>query len=147
MDLSKIVVGVDGSDNSLMAVQWAADLAAALGAEVIAVHAFGLIERLGTDRHVVPVETHKGEIAELFATAWCTPLVAAGVCFRRELVDGPPVQVLLRTSAAESADLIVVGSRGLGGFPELQLGSTSAQVVQHAGCPVVVIPAKPTQAS
>jgi nucleotide-binding universal stress UspA family protein len=55
-----------------------------------------------------------------------------------ELVEGRPAGALLE--AARSADLLVVGSRGRGGFAGLLLGSISAQCVHHAPCPVVVVP-------
>jgi nucleotide-binding universal stress UspA family protein len=55
-------------------------------------------------------------------------------------VSGLPSEVLL--DAAAGADMIVVGSRGAGGFKRLLLGSVSSQVSQHAHCPVVVIPAE-----
>ena len=53
-------------------------------------------------------------------------------------VTGVPAEELL--SAAADADMIVVGSRGAGGFKRLLLGSVATQVTHHAGCPVVVIP-------
>ena len=55
-----------------------------------------------------------------------------------EVVSGTPAHELL--SAAKDADLIVVGSRGAGGFTRLLMGSVSTQVSHHAHCPVVVIP-------
>jgi nucleotide-binding universal stress UspA family protein len=60
-----------------------------------------------------------------------------------ELVEGRPTAVLLE--AARNADLLVVGSRGHGGFAALLLGSISSQCVHHAPCPVVVVP--PRQAA
>jgi nucleotide-binding universal stress UspA family protein len=54
--------------------------------------------------------------------------------------DGSPVTALLAVAEDEGADLIVVGSRGLGGYPEQLLGSTSTQVAQHAPCPVAIVP-------
>jgi nucleotide-binding universal stress UspA family protein len=55
-------------------------------------------------------------------------------------VDGDPVTVLLETAEREGADLVVVGSRGVGGHPDLLLGSTSHQVIRFSRRPVVVVP-------
>ncbi len=127
--ISLVLVGVDGSDNSLRALRWAADLAVQLDAEVLAVHAFGLLDQLRHD-----------EVVDEFENAWCAPLTEVGVRHRKELVDGPPSMTLLRLVDQEPVDLIVVGSRGAGGFPELQLGSTSLQLVHHSPVPVTIIP-------
>lgn len=135
----RILVGVDGSAGSLRALRWAAELAGALGAEVVAVHAQGLLERLGDE--VVPSRSHREEIRRRFEAEWCAPLDRPGLRSRSVLRDGPPVAALLAAATEEAADLIVVGSRGVGGFPELLLGSTSTQVAQHAPCPVTIIPA------
>lgn len=131
-DISLILVGVDGSANSTRALTWAARLAAHVGAELLAVHAVGLLDQLTPD-----------QVREDFETEWCAPLDAGDVRSRRELVDGPPAMALLRTAEEQSVDLIVIGSRGVGGFPELRLGSTSLHVVQHATVPVTVIPHVP----
>jgi nucleotide-binding universal stress UspA family protein len=56
------------------------------------------------------------------------------------LRDGNAVTVLLTLADELDADLIVVGSRGVGGFPQLLLGSTSTQLAQHAHRPVLVVP-------
>jgi nucleotide-binding universal stress UspA family protein len=138
--VSRIVVGVDGSANSIAAVQWAAELAEGLGAEVIAIHALGLLDHLDPGRAPVSVERHRDEISERFRSVWCRPLDSRKVAFREELVYGPPVEALLRTAAEHDADLIVVGSRGVGEEPSALLGSTSAQVVHRSGRPVTVVP-------
>jgi nucleotide-binding universal stress UspA family protein len=68
-----------------------------------------------------------------------------GVEIERQVVEGPAAEVLV--NAATPGDLLVVGSRGHGGFAGLMLGSVSQQCVHHARCPVVVVhPAKPTAA-
>ena len=64
---------------------------------------------------------------------------ASGVTVIPVLEEGQPADVLC--AEAENADLLVVGSRGLGGFRGLLLGSVSQQVSHHAPCPVVVVPA------
>jgi nucleotide-binding universal stress UspA family protein len=56
------------------------------------------------------------------------------------LRDGHPVQVLLDVADDVDADMIVVGSRGFGGFPQMLLGSTSTQLAQHSRRPVLIVP-------
>jgi len=145
MKLERIVVGVDGSDNSLAAVHWAAGLALIAASEVVAVHALGLLARLTPDGERVGSQHHRSEIAEELASVWCAPLRQAGRPWRPVLRDGSPVVVLLAVADEEDADLVVVGSRGLGGFPELLLGSTSTQVAQHSRRPVTIVPPAPPQ--
>jgi len=133
-----LVVGVDGSPHARRALAWALDLAGAVGARVVAVHALGLLAQLGGE--AVPTASHRQELTRLFEEQWCAPLRDAAVEHRTLLVDGNPVTALLAAAEHEDGAVIVVGSRGSGGFPGLQLGSTSHQLVQHAHVPVVVIP-------
>jgi nucleotide-binding universal stress UspA family protein len=115
----RIVVGVDGSPGAEAAVDWAVRLRDALGAEVVAVHAVGLLE--AGHEHDRPA--------------------GADVADRVEVVDGPAVDVLLRVAEREQAALVVVGSRGLDDHPERALGSTSLRVLQGARVPTLVVPA------
>ena len=140
MKLDRIIVAVDGSDNSLAAVGWAAGLAEATGAEVVAVHAVGLLEQLDEDGAPVAAQPHRDEIQRQFEVTWCAPLDRPSVRCRRLLRDGNPVSVLLAVADEEDADLLVLGSRGLGGYPEALLGSTSTQVAQHSSRPVTIVP-------
>jgi nucleotide-binding universal stress UspA family protein len=135
-----IVVGLDGSANSLEAVEWAARIATALGAEVVAVHALGLLDQLERDGPQVPTQPHREEIAERAREVWSRPLADAGATHRCVLQDGNPVDVVLDVIEEVGADLVVLGSRGIGDDPMLLLGSTSAQVAQHASCPVTIVP-------
>jgi len=137
-----IVVGVDGSGHSHQALEWAAREAAArqVPLTVLTVHQFmagywgsavnypqehALAERA---RHLAQEQADK-VLAEL-------PDRPPSVTVRS--VSGVPAEELL--SAAKDADMLVVGSRGAGGFAKLLLGSVSNQVTHHAHCPVVVIP-------
>jgi nucleotide-binding universal stress UspA family protein len=141
MKLDRILVAVDGSDNSLVAAGWAGALGASVGAEVVAVHAMGLLERLEPGEEKVPAQTHRDEVERLLAEEWSAPVAAAGAKHRCVLRDGTPVQVVLDVAEEEGADLIVLGSRGLGAYPEQLLGSTSTQVAQHSSRPVTIVPA------
>ena len=140
--LERILVGVDGSDNGKRALEWAMLLARQSQAELIAVHAIGLLAHLGPGP-AVPSHSHLEELRQTFESEWCAPLRDSGIAYRLEFVDGAPVQVLLSVAASEAVDVIVVGSRGVGGFPELLLGSTSHQLAQHAGCAVLIVPPNP----
>jgi nucleotide-binding universal stress UspA family protein len=139
MTVQRIVVGVDGSANARRALAWSMDLAAALGAEIVAVHSVGLLAHPHPGETVPAASVH-GEIEHLFETEWTAPLSASGLPSRRVLRDGTPVQVIIDVADEVQADLIVLGSRGVGGFPEQLLGSTSHQVAEHTAIPVVIIP-------
>jgi len=121
----RVVVGLDGSMGAGRALTWAAALVADDGGEVVAVHVAGLLQRAHAEAALQP---------------WCAPLRDAGVAFRSMVVDGNPVLALLQVAADVGADMVVVGKRGSGGFPGLQLGSTSQELVAHASLPVVVVP-------
>lgn len=139
VEIRRIVVGVDGSKHARAAAEWAAGLARAVGGEVTAVHALGLLHHTTTGA-LVASDTHRDEIRTEFENSWCAPLYEAAIPYRAELREGNPVTALLESADDFDADIVVVGSRGVGGFPGLLLGSTSAQVAQHASRPVVIVP-------
>ena len=136
--IKRIVVGLDGSRGSLTALEWAIWLARCSGAEILAVHAW-------RPSHSPSMLSSDGKESRrqarvMFDYTWCAPLTHAEVASRRIFAEGNPVSVLIRTAIAEEADLIVVGTRGLGGFAELLLGSVSQQLAAHSPLPVVVVP-------
>jgi nucleotide-binding universal stress UspA family protein len=137
------VAGVDGSPQSREALGWAIKEAELRGGRVVAVTAWEF-PPLATGLEVVSMER------EAFANAATHVLdVAVGalsvsdVPVQTLVAHGSPAKVLIE--AAEGADVVVVGSRGLGGFAGLLLGSVSAHLVHHCPCTVVVIrhPATP----
>lgn len=139
MSIERVLIGVDGSEDSRRALTWGAELAVALDAEVTAVHALGLLEHVAVDDGSSVAQRER--VLRMFEDEWCAPLdTVPGVRATRVMEDGPPAMVLIRMAEATDTDLIVVGSRGVGGFDELLLGSTSAHLVQHSPVPVTVIP-------
>ncbi|WP_298591175.1 universal stress protein [uncultured Kocuria sp.] len=133
-----IVVGVDGSPQSVAALRWAARLAPAYGATVKVVGAWENPPEYVNFVHFK--DDHFDELArkrvdravhEAFGES-----VPAGLSTVVEF--GHPSKVLMRHS--EGATMLVVGRRGHGGFKGLLMGSTSSAVVAHAPCPVLVLP-------
>jgi nucleotide-binding universal stress UspA family protein len=137
-DARPLVVGVDGSADAACALEWAGGIASALDAEIVAVHALGLLSHLGPAGE--PAQSHRAEIESRLAGPWTEVLRRRDVRHRCEVHDGNPVTALLAAAREHGAALVVVGRRGSGGFPGLQLGSTSHQLAQHAAVPLVIVP-------
>jgi nucleotide-binding universal stress UspA family protein len=140
----KIVVGVDGSPSSARAVEWCAAHAAALEAEVVAVHSIEMPLYAGYPCGYLslppPSEPDRDELHDGIQREWCAPLSKANIPFRVVLSDGPPAPAILALAKKEAADLVVTGRRGLGGFAELLLGSTSHALSHHLQLPLLIIP-------
>lgn len=140
--MSTITVGIDGSPGSMTALRWALDEARHRGSTIRAVHAWQLpyhqgylshlaLERLSQPLIDVAHETLNAALADV-------SLDTEGITITPVVAEGPSARVLI--DAAADADLLVVGSRGYGGFRGLMLGSVSQQCAQGAMCPVVIVP-------
>jgi nucleotide-binding universal stress UspA family protein len=135
----RIVAAVDGSAPSARALRWAIDDARARGATVQAVHVWDVPYSLSLSAAAVDYPAFERAARQLLDQAVDAAADdTTDVAVERILASGSPADVLL--GAARGADLVVVGSRGVGGFRGLLLGSVSQQVVHHAQCPAVVIP-------
>ena len=138
----KIVVGVDGSEVAHRAVAWCAEYAGALKAEVIVVHAIELPVYPSTVGFIpmpVYLPADREKLEKVLVEEWSGPLARANVPFRTVLEEGNPAEVIRATADAEDADLVVVGRRGLGGFGELLLGSTSHSLSHHLKRPFLIV--------
>lgn len=124
-----VVVGVDGSEASTAALDWAADTAAAYRVQLTIVFA-----RPDVEGDVVEAEQ---EEQVLDGSASAVRQRQPDLVVRALRYPDPPVQTLL--SASAGADMLVLGSRGIEGFRGLLMGSTAMQVVPWAHCPVVVV--------
>jgi nucleotide-binding universal stress UspA family protein len=143
MSQHRIVVAVDGSAASRRALAWAIDYAAGREETVVeAVHVWHLPYAAGYP-FVVPVfdpgEIERAARKTLESVVDGSGAAAVGVHVEPVLASGAAAEVLL--DAAKGADLLVAGSRGLGGFTGMMLGSVSHHLVHHAPCPVLVVPA------
>jgi nucleotide-binding universal stress UspA family protein len=135
-----IVVGVDGSETSRAALRWAVEEARLRNARVRAVHAWWiypmLTDGLPTTDEPERLDDEATERVQAFVTETLgeqpdvevTPVAVQGMQAAAALVE-----------AARDADLLVVGSRGVGGFTGLLVGSVSDQCTHHAPCPIVIV--------
>jgi nucleotide-binding universal stress UspA family protein len=131
-----IVVGVDGSPSSRHALELAQALAVPLGARLVLVHAYNPhipFAVMTTTGMRDMLRRHGQELLDAAREAVTTPLEIVS-----EAVEGPARQALVDACERHAPALLMVGSRGLGGFKGLLLGSTSRWVVNHAQCPVLV---------
>ena len=141
--MKTIVVGVDGSDGSTAALEFAAEEAALRKAPLRIVAAWDVPAAVYGSGFTPAVDAgtlealggRMQELAEEAAEA--AKKLQPSIEVEAAAVAGQPADVLLERAAG--AGLIVVGRRGLGGFKTLLLGSVSQQVVHHATCPVVVV--------
>jgi nucleotide-binding universal stress UspA family protein len=145
--MNVIVVGVDHSDGGRAALAFAYEEARLRKAKLRAVNAwqYGYNGYVGFESAVPAGGIDASELRAAAAVALDTTVREAlpdpdGVEIEQRLVEGTAGAVLVGQS--READLLVVGSRGHGGFAQLVLGSVSQQCAQHAACPVVIVRAR-----
>jgi nucleotide-binding universal stress UspA family protein len=144
-EMSLIVVGVDGSEEGREALGWALEEARLRKAALRVVNAWFLLPPPAPIGLTPPTSPGTDEIEALREAA--EKLIAhevaevvgddPGIQVEPKAVEDLPAQALINEAAG--ADLVVVGSRGHGGFAGLLLGSVSQQVAHHAPCPVVIV--------
>jgi nucleotide-binding universal stress UspA family protein len=144
MNMPGIIVGIDGSERSRTALKWAVCEAGIRHVPLTVVTVQQAVAGFFSPAVAYPGDEdrvehdRKAALAELDEVLAQTGSSARPPAVAVKAVLGVPAEELLK--AAADADMIVVGSRGAGGFKKLLLGSVSSQVVHHGHCPVVVIP-------
>jgi nucleotide-binding universal stress UspA family protein len=138
--MGRIVVGVDSSDHAVRALSWAIEEARLRGSSLELVHAYPTPEVTA-----MPAIITLPSDEELRSAARATVDEALERAGGAEGVDvsvrvEPGGAAWVITEAAQGADLLVLGARGLGGFRGLLLGSVSQQAATHSPCPVVIVP-------
>jgi nucleotide-binding universal stress UspA family protein len=153
---NKIMVAMDGSESSQRAAQVALELADKLKAELVILHgvtppASYYRSSLASRSGIIPPSSSQHEIDAYYAYAKRAALEIVGETESKAKKQGIPVKIeipeavssvvetIVNHAAKESIDLIVVGSRGLGGFKKMLIGSVSSGVISHAQCPVLVV--------
>lgn len=136
---SRILVGVDSSDESYAALSWAVGEASRRGAVVEPIHVWHIptsdaTAAVGIDRH------WENDAEQVLAHALQRLAEHPGVVIQGRTIEGRPGEVLVAEATDPDTVLLVLGSRRRGRLARLMLGSTSQACVQHCPCPVVVVP-------
>ncbi|WP_336629412.1 MULTISPECIES: universal stress protein [unclassified Microbacterium] len=136
MDMDRIIVGVDGSPSSIAALKYAARLAQALHAPLEAVTTWTYPPMTGAELVIEwqPEQDAQQILDQSVVAAFGD---APPDALTRTVLSGPPARTLIDLS--ETAGMLVLGSRGRGGFAGLLLGSVSASCASHAHCPVLIM--------
>jgi nucleotide-binding universal stress UspA family protein len=138
--MSKIVVGVDGSESSKEALRWAIGHAER-GDTLVAVHAWSIPTPVAVPFDALPIVAtdHEDEAHKLLDVIVAdVEAETHGVPVEKRVVRRQPGEALVRASG--DADLLVIGSRGHGPVRRLVLSSVGQYCTTHASCPVVVTP-------
>lgn len=142
----KILVCTDGSENAEHAGKTAAELAWKFGAEVTLLNVVNPAPLVAP--YVMAVEAapnteailqYAEESQQAVLCKATPPFEQEGIKLKIRAEMGQPVDTILSVAEEEKSDLIVMGSRGLGGFKRLMLGSVSDGVLHHAHCPVLIV--------
>ncbi len=138
-----IIVGVDGSGHSQRALEWALKEAGIRHVPLTVLTVHETIRGWFGGPAVFPEDPEQTEKARQMAQAETDEVLARlgepkPESVTVQAIHGFPVEELLK--ACKDADLMVLGSRGAGGFARLMMGSVTTQVAQHAVCPVLIVP-------
>ena len=149
MSAKPVVAATDGSDESLRAAEWAAREAVLRGAPLRIVSAVAMPPRMSaghpeSEPDAVADVITKGSDRALQAASDRAAKTAPGLLIDADHLDGAPAEAV--TQSGSGAQMLVVGSRGRGGFAALILGSVSRYAATHAPCPVVVVREAPEAA-
>ena len=139
--MNGVVVGVDGSPGSVTALRFALEEARLRGTTLHVVGAWQVpalayAEGAGASMGDLGAELNTGAGKAIDDTL--DGVDVRDVPVEQHVLEGHPARVLL--DAGAGADLLVVGSRGLGGFARMMLGSVGQEVTHHATCPTVIVP-------
>jgi nucleotide-binding universal stress UspA family protein len=134
-----IIVALDGSEHSLKALDCARELAEKHGSKLILLHAFQQTSDLrGSEGFNQMVGKRKGRGEQIINTA-VQRLGQVSVAVEEDLLEGPAAEAIISVVETRGADLVVMGTRGMGSLKGMVFGSISTKVTHHAPCSVLVV--------
>ena len=134
-----IIVALDGSDHSLKALDYARELAEKHDSKLILLHAYrSTSDMRGAEGFNQMIAKRKAAGEEIIKDAR-NRLGQVAFKIEEDLLEGPAADAIISAVDARSADLVVMGTRGMGALKGLLFGNVSTKVTQHASCPVLVV--------
>lgn len=135
----QIIVAIDGSEHSYKAMDHARSIAENMGASLRLVHAFPSTSDLLGHEQYDSLVARRTSAGQAILSEARRRLGETAVKVEEELLEEPAAEAILSAAETWKADLIVMGTRGLGSLRGLLVGSVSSKVIQHAHCPVMVV--------
>lgn len=139
--IKKILVPIDGSDNSYRALDAAILLSEKLDAKLTAIHVMGdppVLHIYSQKLLTSLLDAYRKEIRLILSK--CSEIATKkGLTINTELLQGNPASMILNYCEKGEYDIVVMGSRGMGMFKEMLLGSVSSKIVHYSCCPVMII--------
>jgi nucleotide-binding universal stress UspA family protein len=136
---AKILAAIDGSDNSLRAVDHARAIAERFNATLILVHAYPHTSDLRGYADFAKLVARRKKAGQAIIDRVREQLGDTPFPIQETLLEGPESDAILRVAESQTADLIVMGTRGLGALKGALLGSVSRKVLHYAACSVMVV--------
>lgn len=134
-----VVLAVDGSEQSLLALTYAQGLAERYDAKLILVHAYPYTSDLRDQEGYGKLLHRRQSAGQKVLDHARGRLGVTKVDVEEDLLEGPAADAILAVAEARDADLIVMGTRGMGSYKGLLFGSVSTKVTHHSSCPVMVV--------
>lgn len=142
----RILIGLDGSESSFKAADYAVSLAKHYGSELIAIHVIPSKSVLGHSSGMFGVVTPAflkkvTEEAEMWFAATKENTEQLGISLKTQIISTgeSPIKEIVEFALREQVDLIILGTRGRSGIKRMLLGSTASGVVTYAHCPVFIV--------
>jgi nucleotide-binding universal stress UspA family protein len=150
IDVQRILVPVDFSENARAVLEWAAHLAEEHASRVVLLHVYHLpVEFQQLEGAYLPPDfwSNVKNEAEQQIGRYAADLRGRGIEVEALVREGYPATVIIEEAESQGADLVVIGTHGHTGLKHLLLGSIAERVVQKAPCPVLTVKTTPAQAA
>lgn len=141
MTLKKVVLAYDGSDDSKKALQWSVNFASQTQVETVIASVLEMVPYMMTDIHgsIIVVDDYRRESLERALESAEAAYREKGLPVTTTVLEGNPADALIKYAESVHADLIICGTRGLGGFNAMLLGSVAHKLVTYSPVSVLVI--------